>query len=491
MNRKGIISVLLCLAVLLLFPASPVRAEKAPYTYTYDYWTDYRESPDAYQASFFLTGDSFGVGDFKDPQGLYVKGNYIYICDTGNNRIVVVERTGDQFTLVEQFSEFTGNTDILTFNSPMDIFVADNGDYYICDTNNQRVLHLNSKKEYVKSLTKPADETIDQNSDFLPTKAVADTAGRVLVLAKNYNKGFVQYKSSGEFSGFIGASEAKFNLTDYFWKLIATEEQKARMIQFVPTEYNNVALDKDGFIYCTTNIFDQYELRTTAKPIRKLNAQGTDILVKNGWDPPVGDLYWENAAGYNGPTRFVDITVLDNDVYYALDMVRGRIFAYDEQGVLLYAFGGVGNRRGYFTGPIAIDHMGNDLLVLDLRTQSITIFTLTQYGKLINDALAEYKKGNYELSADYWEKVLMMNGNYDLAYTGIGRSYFRQKDYEKAMYYFNYSKEVKNYSKAFQLYRKDWIEENIGWLMGGLFLLIVVPNLIGFIKRIKREVDRA
>lgn len=492
MRKKSLISVLFCFAAIILFPAITVRAEKAPYTYIYDYWGDYRESPDTYEASFFVTGDKLGIGDLNEPQGMFVKGNRIYICDTANNRIVIIEKNEDEFTAVDQFSEFTGDSDILTFNKPQDIFVADNGDYYICDTNNQRVLHLNSDKQLVKELTKPVDETVDQKSDFLPTKAVADFSGRVLVLAKNYNKGFVQYKSNGEFAGFIGASEAKFNLVDYFWKMIATKEQRARMIQFVPTEYNNVALDKDGFVYCTTAVFEEYELNTdTAKPIRKLNAQGTDILVKNGWYYPIGDVYHQDAAGYNGPSRFIDITVLDNNVYYALDMVRSRIFAYDEQGNLLYAFGGVGNKLGYLSGPVALDHMGNDLIALDQKSHSITVFTLTQYGKLINDALDEYKKGNYDASAGYWEKVLMQNGNYDLAYTGIGRSLFRQKRYKEAMEYFDYSKASKNLSKSFQLYRKEWIEEHIGWIVAVLIILLVIPNLVGFIKRIKREVDRA
>jgi len=492
MKRKGIISVLLCFTVLLLFPAITVRAEKAPYTYIYDYWGDYRESPDAYEASFYVTGDDLGVGDFKEPQSLFVRGNRIYVCDTGKNRIVVIEKNNDKFTVVDEFSEFSGDADVLTFNSPYDIYVAENGDYYICDTNNQRVLHLNSDKQLIKTLIKPVDETVDANSDFLPTKVVADVSGRVLVLAKNYNKGFIQYTPDGEFIGFIGASEVKFNLADYIWKRIATKEQRARMLQFVPTEYNNVTLDKDGFIYCTTSSFDLADLRSdNAKPIRKLNAQGTDILVKNGWYLPIGDVSWTDAAGYNGPSKFVDITVLDNDVYFALDSTRNRLFAYNEQGDFLYAFGGVGNRMGYMLGGIALDHMGNDIIVLDQKTQAFTIFTLTEFGQLIFDALDEYKKGNYDLSAQYWERVLMMNGNYDLAYIGIGRSAFRNKDYKAAMYYFDYSKSRKNYSKSFQYYRKQWIEENIVWIVIALVALIVVPNLVGYIKRIKREVDRA
>ena len=89
----------------------------------------------------------------------------------------------------------------------------------------------------------------------------------------------------------------------------------------------------------------------------------------------------------SGSSRLIDITVLDNDIYYAIDRTRGRIFGYDDQGNLLYAFGSLGNKLGYQQFPTALEHMGTDLLVLDSRNLGITFYTLTEYGKLINDAI--------------------------------------------------------------------------------------------------------
>lgn len=490
MRRKIIAFALFCFTVLLLFPSVTVRAEKTIYTYTYDYWQEDRESPDAYKAVCLITGDDLGIGDFKDPQGMFVRDNQVYVCDTGNNRIVILEKIKDDYVFVKEFSEFTGDTAITTLSGPQDIYVAENGDMYICDTNNQRVLHINADNQLIKEMTRPANETVDQASDFLPMKAVADKAGRVIVLVKNYNKGFVEFKNNGEFSGFIGANEVKFNMRDYIWKRLSTKEQRAQMDQFVPTEYNNLALDQDDFIYCTTSVFEGIEIRNDkAKPIRKLNAMGTDILIKNGENPPIGDLWWGNAAGVSGASRFIDITAMENDTYYAIDRARARIFGYDDQGHLLYAFGSLGNRLGYFQYPTAIDHMDNDLLVLDSRAAGITVLTLTGYGEMINQALGEYKIGNYDASAKYWEKVLMLNGNYDLAYIGIGRSLLRQGDYKSAMKYFETKLDDVNYSKAYQLYRKEWIERNIGWVMTIIFGFIFIPTIIGFIKRIKKEVE--
>lgn len=477
-TRKYIIKIFLSFIVLLLFPSIIVKAENANYTYTYDYWAEERESPDAYTAETFITGLDIGIGNFKSPQGMYVRGNLIYICDTGNNRIVILQRNGDTITFKEEIVEFKGNTEITTFSEPNDIFVSDSGEIYICDTKNQRILHLDKNRNLVKEIIKPQDENIDTTAEFYPTKLVVDTAGRIFALVKNYNKGFLKFEQDGKFTGYIGANEVKFNALDYAWKMLATKEQRGQMAQFVPTEYNNLAVDNEGFIYATTSVFEEYQLLSdTAKPIRKLNTMGTDILIKNGNFPPIGDIDWGNAGGISGPSRLVDVTATDDDTYYAVDRTRGRIFGYDTQGNLLYAFGGLGSKIGYFQDPIAIDHMEKDLLVLDSKSGGITVFTLTEYGELINKAIEEYKQGHYEVSGDYWKQVLMYNGNYDLAYIGIGRSLMRQEQYKEAMEYFKLKWDDKNYSKAFKLYRKQWIEDNIVWLfIGGIGLFGIVST---------------
>lgn len=180
---------------------------------------------------------------------------------------------------------------------------------------------------------------------------------------------------------------------------------------------------------------------------------------------------------------------MENDIYYAIDRTRCRIFGYDSQGQLLYAFGGSGNMLGYFSNPVALDHIGNDLYVLDGRMNSLTKLVLTDYGRQINSAILAYQKGDYDLSADYWREVLRMNSNYDLAYLGIGRALLRQNRYKEAMEYFELKYYAKAYSKAFKLYRKEWIEDHIGYFVVGLLILIIVPKTIKTIKKVKREVS--
>ena len=84
-----------------------------------------------------------------------------------------------------------------------------------------------------------------------------------------------------------------------------------------------------------------------------------------------------------------------------------------------------------------------------------------------------------------------MNGNYDLAYIGIGRSLLRQKQYHEAMQYFKLKLDDDNYSKAFKQYRKEWVEDHIVIIFTLVVLVLCVPLAVGKIKAIKEEIDRA
>jgi hypothetical protein len=440
-------------------------------------------------------GDILGIGNFRDPQGLFVKNNLIYICDSGNNRIVVIEAADDGYYEVIKIaaSVMIDGTES-AFNYPSDIFVRDNGDMYIADMNNQRILQLDGEWNYKSAVLKPVDETIDPAADFLPNKLVVDFAGRIFVKALNVNKGLMEFDPSGVFTGYMGANKVVVNPIDYFWKLISSRAQRARMDLFVPTEYSNICLDHEGFIYAAnarSSALTDFQSEGWVDPVRRLNSMGEDILIRNDIVDPIGDWQIVYGGGISGPSRFVDVAAFDNDSYACLDQNRGRIFVYDFQGKMLYAFGGVGNREGYFLMPTAIANQGNSLFVLDSRTTALTCFEFTTYGALVNDALNDYRAGRYEASAEIWEQVLKMNGNYDLAYIGIGRAAFRQGDYRKAMDYYKIKYEDKGYGKAFQLYRKQWMEMHLWKILLILGILIIVPPLVKAITKLVKEIREA
>lgn len=493
-NMKKIKNCLRAAAAIILFLFSTVTAAAAGdgYTYTYDYWGDIQYSPDAYSVLGVYTAVDLGLTkSLSNPCGLFAAGDMIYLCDTGNNRIIEISRTGpDSFELNREITDFRGDCEVTEFSGPADINVTEDGFLYICDKGNNRIVKLDSDLNYCMEFVKPADATFDQSLSFLPDKLAVDSAGRVYCIADNVNKGLIKFEADGSFNGFVGASEVTFSFSDYIWKKLATKEQRAALESFVPTEYDNVYLDSEGFFFaCTTNISEATLNDESAKPIRRLNLMGKDILIKNGSFLPIGDIQWDTAGGYSGPSLITDVTALNNQTYIGLDKVRGRLFAYDEQGRLLFAFGGSGNMDGRFKLPAAVDHLGYDLLVLDSQDCSLTVFTPTEYGQLIYRAMEQYTQGDYLASGQTWEEVRKQNGNYDLAYIGIGRALLRQEQYQDAMKYFRLAWDDDNYSKAFQQYRKEWVEDHIAWIFGGVFLILLVPLGIGRIRKVKREID--
>lgn len=620
---KRTVSFLFALMLLFVSAAYADDGFSTSYTYGYDYWEDVQESPDAYRVKTVLDSTNLGMDKLdnqvlRKPQSLFVKDQELYICDTGNNRIIQVHVSGDRYDVVrvinavkgsaedyelaesfnlksqeyekaitervkaeEKLAEMTGTSQeeenseaaavmeevqesvnevlgtestteapeevsasdaeieaatlaleqarereeqihqetveaeekakaqgcsiwqydawqkdgegniVSVLNTPNDIAVDDTGNIYIADTNNYRVIKMDRDCNLIWEFTKPLDATFDQSQNFLPKKIVVDVAGRVYALCQNINKGLVKFEEDGVFSGFIGANAVSVSMVDYIWKrYFQTKEQRAQTANFVPTEYENICIDADGFIYATTTVFSEGDLRwDNAKPIRRLNSLGNDILIKNDKIPPIGDIEWISGGGEaTGPSKLVDITVLNNDMYVALDRVRGRLFGYDSQGVMLWAFGTKGNVDGAFNGAISIEHIGHNLLVLDQLKNSITVFEPTEYGKTIYSAIDTYLSGEYDESAALWQEVLKLNANYPLAFRGIGRAVLRQNKYKEAMEWFELAHDRENYGRAFKLYRKEWVESNIWWIVLVVALLLIVPLAIGMIKKLKWEV---
>ncbi len=468
-------------------------AERGSYTYNYDFWGDVQDGPDFYSVSAVLAYGDMGLDkNLSNPSGLYIHDNYIYICDTGNNRIVVLERLSNEKIRVVDYIDKIKGTDVKELLGPTDIAISEEGNIFIADQGNSRIVKVDENLNFICQFLKPDDNTLDKDLVFKPNKIVVDSAERVYCIATGINKGLVKYEADTTFSGFVGATPAIYNFYDYIWKKFASQEQRALLENFVPTEYDNIYMDKEGFIYTVTASGDDADFKNgSIDAVRKLNLLGSDILIRNGDYDIYGDLYMGTGGGHTGHSEFSDITVLDNDIYIACDRNRGRLFAYNDQGHLVFAMGGNGNMDGYFRRLVGIEHIGHDLLVLDNLDCAITIFTPTTYGELVYDAIEQFDNGNYTASGKSWEQVMELNGNYDLAYIGIGRALLRTKKYHEAMEYFELKYDDENYSKAYKQYRKEWVEEHIFVIVVVILALFLIPLSIGKIRSIKRDIDTA
>ena len=215
-------------------------------TYIYDFWSEYEKSADAYRVVDVKYASDLGLDiDFKSASSLYCLENSVFVCDSGNNRIIELKYNDNKtLEVVRIIDHFNSNGQVdEQFNGPSDIFINTDRTIFIADTNNGRVVKLDNDLNYIFSLVEPDDPTYEKGKNFLPTKVIADSKGRAYVLAKNVNKGFIKYEYDGTFSGFYGASEVVYNALDMLWKKLATRAQREQMENFVPTEYSNCYLE--------------------------------------------------------------------------------------------------------------------------------------------------------------------------------------------------------------------------------------------------------
>ncbi len=466
---KGM-SVAFCVFALCLTDFGSLTAhagQNVPYeTYTYDYYEDIKYTPAAYVPDGAVNGEQIGCGSFLSPQDLNTDedGN-VYIADTGNNRIVVTDPSFRLVKIVDSFLNEDGEED--HFSSPNGVYVSSNGNLYVADTGKLRVVELDGDGNLVQIIQNPKSDVLEDGYVFTPLKVAVDYADRVYVIAQNQFEGIMAFDEVGEFIGFTGTINVQITPWEIFWRRFSTREQRARQQLFIPTEFTGMEIDQDGFVYAT-NVDSEGE-----QSVRRLNPSGEDVIQQQSIALS-GDLTWRLSGTYSGASRIVDVVVRGKGIYSILDSSRGRIFTYDHEGNLLYIFGGLGSQEGTFTTPVAIDTIGEEILVLDSNKNLIDKFSATNYGSLINQAVGLRYDGDETQAVECWREVLKLDSNFELAYVGIGKSYLASGQNKEAMNCFKIGNNKQYYSIAYKRYRNEILKENLNFILTALIVIVVL-----------------
>ena len=462
----------------LLFAAvgAYVNADVPYDSYLYNRWLEPIEAPHSYVPDAMFRGEDLGITSFSSPSGLFVnKANGdIYIADTGNNRVVRLSRDWKVENVYEGFNE------------PSDVFVTEDDRIFVADTENHRVAILNVEGDLIQEFGTPESDLISENFIYFPQKVVVDKAGRIYVVARGVNEGLLELSKDGIFKQFFGAIKVDVNPIDYAWKMISTQAQRKTMRRTVPTVYNNIAIDDKGFLFGTISAYNRWQILDAiysfdeqVTPIRKLNPGGEDILKRDDWFPPVGDVrFVSKESTIPGPSAFGDIVIDETGIYHVLDMKRGRVFSYDPDGKMISIFGGLGNRLGLLKNPVAIELLGEDILVLDSKNAAVNVYKPTKYGSGVHAAIDDYFNGKYDESEANWKNSLDQNANLEWAYVGIGNARYRQDRFEEAMDYFEIIRRPGPFSKAFRYYRKEVAERYFGWIVAAVAVVWIGYRLL-------------
>lgn len=482
---KRIVFILLSL-LLVLYMAIPAAASDPYRGYAYssdDEGTIDVAAPQAYLPETVYSAKQLGVA-LKTPEDLlFDNAGNLYICDAGMNCIYVFS---PDMQLLRVIDSFKNGGEVDTFSSPYGIFLTDAGELYVADSGNQRVVAIDTNGEAFMIVEKPESELLSSTFVFQPQKVLVDSTNRLFILSKNVNEGIMQFTEDGVFLGFYGSNTVSANLIDRIWKEIMTEEQTSKLTQFVPIEYTNFSLDHKGFIYAVT------KASNVTDPIRRLNLFGGDVLVRNpidGSEKVLGDISYPmgGVTGITGPSSFVDVTADGLGNYYALDDKRGRIFAYDDEGNLLFVFGALNSgQTGAFLSPSAIAYYDHKVYALDRGNKELIVFEATEYAKLMEDAMESYLQQDYERSLQLWEEIIKRNNNCDLAYYKAGYCLYRLKQYPKAMEYFKLVNAKEAYSNAMVKQTQIDLNENFEvYVVVIAALLALVAGLLMWLKRRK------
>lgn len=476
------ITALLILALMLIPMLSISVSASEPYqTYTYSIDGEAVHSPAAYVPVNTVNSAYMGL---ETPLSSDVRDQFvgpdkkIYLADAGNNRIVILDRYFKYIFSITTFVNEHGVPDSLT--NPSGVFVND--EYiYVCDTDANRIVVFDLEGNYDRIIEKPTSKLFGEDAIYKPVAMVVDKYNRLYVVSSTTYQGVIIMTEEGQFVGFLGAQKVVYNPIEIIWRRFQTDAQRAMSTQYVSTEYNNIAVDKDGFVYVTTSSIDAEKQIAAIKdkkgdysPVKMLNADGAEIMRRNGFFGPGGEVEVDTTSRskYPNPSKIIDVAVGDSGTWSIIDESRSKIYTYDENGNLLFAFGDAGSQKGNIQSIEAIAYQGSDMLIFDKQSASITVFKRTEYGETLIAALENEQKRNYDEAIVYWQEVLKRNSNFDTAYIGIGKALSRGADYEESLTYFEAAYDVGNWSDAYKELRKEWISKYI--LLIPVVLIVVL-----------------
>ena len=473
---------------LALSPAGD--STEVPYT-THNYF--YGEEATAvgtkavYTVENVLTAANIGVESFSELNDICTdKDNNIYILDGKGSRIVIVN---SQYQTIGEITEISDGENSLKFSGAQGIFVYGNGDIYIADTASGRVLVTDKSGVLKKTVLLPESNLIPDDFNYRPIKVTVDSSGYLYVLSDGSYYGAILYSPDGKFLGFYGANSVENTITQVlkkFWDMLtSTNAKKANQGSNLPYQFTDLYVDEKDFIYTATG---KTTMVIQKGQIKQLSPGGHNILDSEGvvfGDVNVGtvnkQILTQNVAG---------MAVDSNDYIYCYDIAYGRVYVYDKELYMLAAFGGgagEGKQMGTFQliGAIDILDDGDRIAVLDTLKSSVTVFSVTDFGKRLKQARTLTLKGSYKEAEPIWKELILEDRNCQLANIGIAKSALFQKDYKTALKYAKDGMDNGVYSKAFTYLRKDFLKANFNVI--SIIVILILAVIFALIYIIKKK----
>ena len=442
-------------AVLLVLQLGTAQAAVPYRTFTLGVDEDLVQTQTAYEPVRAMT--RFGEETLKTPADMRMgpDGN-LYIADTGNKRILVVTTAGDYVKTIG---------DKKTLKSPEGVFVDDSLNVYVADNNGRQVVVFGPDGAVIRTYERPTHPLFGETSPFKPTKLVLDKRGNLYIASTGNTNGIIQISPNGEgeFLGYYGANTSTVNWLTAIKKAVLSEEQLATMADIVPTSVKNLCIDEKGMVYTVSQSSDN-------RSLRRLNVAGKNTITVD-WTVDQLTAVAVNASG---------------SIFTA--SASGYILEYTSEGNLLFEFGAFDNgdqRIGTFksvTGLVVSDDY--TIYILDEVLGSVQVLRPTEFTDLVHEAFTLFQDGKYAESKRPWTEVLRMNSLFTYASTGLGEALYREGEFGEALTSFRNGGNRAGYSDSFWELRSDWLHRNLATI---LIAIVVLAVVIGVLKAINRR----
>ena len=360
--------------MMMIMTVLPVSASQATsYTYTLDDNNERVRTQDAYLPDRTIT--NLGL---KNPSDIIIdENNIMYICDTGNTRIVIYDLNSEKVLhIISGDDDIYKGTDFKGFTTPKGIFRTDDGTLYVADGGEKAVFKFDSNYNYLTAFETPT-APIFGDTNYEPSKVAVDKGGNIFIVSEGVNTGIIQLSYTGEFLGYFTSNKTRLTPQQAFLKAIYTKEQeeKSALLNTAPPTFSNIYVDETGTVYTTSM------------------GKGDDLLKKHSTN---GGNMFQNAVAAHA--SLTDVSVDDRGIIYASD-TTGYITVYTKSGELIFDFGAnVKNLdiSGLFSSltTIATDNNYN-IWTADGDKGYLQSFIPTDYAKTIYKALDEYENGEY------------------------------------------------------------------------------------------------
>ena len=465
---------------------------EVPYQ-SYTYWVDYNTSEKTavyskpmYEVEKIVSSQSLSADENSRLNDVTTdKDGNVYILDSGNSKIFILD---SKYNLKSTLQNVIYKESKLEFTDAQGIFVDKNDVIYIADTENQRVICMDKNGKVSKLLLLPESELIPTDFKYRPVKVAVDSKGYTYIASDGSYNGAILYSPEMEFLGFFGANTVKATASDVIKKLwdrfTSNDIKRAADEISLPYAFTDIVVGPDDFIYTTTGKGGKSVIQTGQ--ICVLNPGGKDVLGGEGTnfaDSKVGrHLFATLSQSLN------NIDVDEDGFVYVLDTTYGRIFWYDSKSNLFSVFGGsagIGEQKGTFSLPSAIAINNGDVLVTDAKKNTLTVFSMTKFGKNVRKAQGITLSGDFAAAFNDWQSVITEDSNCQLAYRGIAKAYYDLGENAKSMEYAKLGVDRETYADAFELRRNELIEKYFYIIAIVLVALIVIISLLVRNKRKK------